>query len=114
MLAYANVVDAKIAAGWTYGMHGNLLTWLGWKGSCSEWQWAVYSALCAVPDIHCWHVCMVRSAWHRAVVIWPKGQKWDVAGQVLDPWFSGTARVYTITGWKRTGLWWVWKGECCH
>jgi len=117
---YAAVVARNLAAGWVWGPQGNARITIAIirglpvpLGSCSDWQLDIYRALCALPNIHCWHVCKIRSVWHKAVVVYPKSAWWwRRSGLVFDPWFLGNSFVYTVWQWF---LWAGinWKYQCC-
>lgn len=113
--AYVRVVQRNLANGWVWGPHGNIQITLGLAqlGSCSDWQADIYNALCALPNIHCWQICEIRSAWHRAVVVYPKNAWWwRWGGIVFDPWFFGGPYAYTVGQWFMwAGL--NWRGNCC-
>lgn len=117
---YAAVVARNLAAGWVWGPQGNVQITIAMArglpvpfGSCSDWQLSIYQALCALPNIHCWHVCKIRSVWHKAVIVWPKSAWWwRRSGLVFDPWFLGNSFVYTVFQWFLwSGI--NWKYQCC-
>lgn len=112
---YARVVQRNLAAGWVWGPHGNIQITTGYAqlGSCSDWQLDIYRALCALPNIDCYQICKIRTAWHKAVVVYPKDAFWwRTSGSVFDPWFTGNSHVYTVPGWfVWCGL--SWRQGCC-
>ena len=112
---YISVVQRNRAAGWVWGPHGNIMITIGAAqlGSCSDWQLDIYRALCALPNIHCWQICMIRTVWHKAVVVYPKDAFWwRASGIVFDPWFLGGPYAYTVGQWFAwCGL--SWLGQCC-
>ena len=112
---YVRVVERCLAAGWVHGPWGNIKISTGYAdlGSCADWQNEIKNALCALPDIHCYQICCIRSVWHKAVVVYPKDAFWwRTAGTVFDPWFLGGPYAYTV------GQWFMWSGlnwsyDCC-
>ncbi len=112
---YQQVVQRNLGRGWVWGPHGNIMISTGQAqmGSCSDWQLDIYRALCALPNIHCYQICKIRTVWHKAVVVYPKDTWWwRASGIVFDPWFLGNAYAYTVAQWF---LWCgpSWKYDCC-